>query len=240
MAKLQEMEENLDSVGSWDFEPKTETFKMMKKLRTQIKETCALNMKPVPFLDIKSHQNETPSLSSLLSNIYKVLQYNETYSVERDIVPQDIVSVLRDLISPLKWRIFKYYMDRGASTIYTLRFNLNIRKARAYRNHKLLEEHNIVRPVAIVKPVKPMTRPAQIWGLPGATEKQIKDAYQQHIKLISPRYRIAYMHVRKLDEFITGSPSRKNVLDHLIASGVPGMERRYLADLILLIKQEGM
>lgn len=36
--KLQEMDKNLDKIGSWEFEPRTETFKIMKELRIQIKE----------------------------------------------------------------------------------------------------------------------------------------------------------------------------------------------------------
>jgi len=190
--------------------------------------------------DIKSHKNETLSLFSLLTETYKVSQCNETYSVGRDIVPIDVVSILRDLISPLKWRMFNYYMDCGASTVYTMRFNLMLKKARAYRNHKTLENYGIVEPLAIVKPVPPMKRPAQIWGIRGAAEKQIKDAYQLHVKLISPRYRIAYMHVRKLDEFMTVESSRRAVIDYLRDSGTPAKERAPLADLILLIQREGM
>ncbi len=188
----------------------------------------------------KSHENDTLSLYSLLTKTYKVSQRNETLSIGRDQVPQDVVSVLRDLISPLKWRMFNYYMDCGASTVYNLRFNLMLKKARAYRNHKTLENYGIVEPLSIVRPIPPMKRPAQIWGMRDASEKQIKDAYQLHIKLISPRYRIAYMHVRKMDDFLTREPSRRGVIDYLRDSGTPGKERAPLADLIMLIQREGM
>lgn len=192
------------------------------------------------MMNNKSQENETLSLFSLLRKTYKVSHSNETLSLGRDQVPQDVVSVFRDLISPLKWRMFNYYMNCGASTVYTMRFNLMLKKARAYRNHKILENYGIVEPLSTVKPISPMKRPAQIWGLRDASEKQIKEAYQLHIKLISPRYRIAYMHVKKLDEYMYIEPSRRVIIDYLRDSGTSGKERSHIADIILLIQRERM
>ena len=187
---------------------------------------------------INSRSTETPSLSSLLLELYQLSQSTENYSYGREMVPQDKVSVYRELISPVRWRMFEYYMRVGASTVYALRFNLYMKSARAYRNHKALEEYGVVEPKAQVQPIHPMKRPAQIWGLPEATHQQIKDAYQLHVKLINPRYRIAYGHVRRLDDFIQRVPTEKEIHIHLKDLGVLPHERRFLTTIMLMIYKE--
>ena len=57
---------------------------------------------------------------------------------------------------------------------------------------------------------------ATVWGLPEATEDQIRNAYQLHLKLINPHYRQALkLSQRYLDEYGTRQPTNRELIDLL-------------------------
>jgi len=140
---------------------------------------------------INSRKSETTTLYSTMFDLHKLSHIYETYSRRGGVVPRNIISIIRELIKPQRWAMFQYYLKHGAATVWILRYSLNMSKPAAYRWHKLLEESGLVEPKTTIAPIGKMKRPASVWGLPDATEAQVRDARQYHLKLTSPIYRKA-------------------------------------------------
>lgn len=158
---------------------------------------------------VKSRNNETTTLYSTILDLHLLSHYTETYSRKGKVVPRDIISIIRELIKNPRWAMLQYYIKHGAASVWLLRYSLNMSKPAAYRWHKLIEETGLVEIKTTISPIGKMKRPASIWGLSDATEAQVRDACQYHLKLTSPIYRKADKIAKKyLQE---GKPATINI-----------------------------
>lgn len=134
-----------------------------------------------------------------------LLEYREFFrrlllSDERDNLKRDKEKI--DQLFPLCKRIFSsnsvakvflYLCLHGAATAWILQVKLNLAEATAYRALKQLRTLGVISP-AVRVPKKTDSkggpRPT-VWALEGATTEEISEALRLHIKMTSPKYRIA-------------------------------------------------
>jgi len=90
-------------------------------------------------------------------------------------------------------KVFLYMCLYGAATAWILQVKLNLAEPTAYRSLKQLRTLNIVKP-AIKLPKKFNSkggpRPT-VWSIEGATTEEISEAMRLHVKMLSPKYRVA-------------------------------------------------
>lgn len=141
--------------------------------------------------EINSQENENTLLYYTILDLHKLSHISENYSRRGEIIPQDKLSIIRELIKPQRWAMILYYLKHGAATVWILRYRLNMSTPKAYRWHKLIEETGLVEIKTTISPIGKMKRPASIWGIQDSTEAQVRDARQYHLKLTSPIYRKA-------------------------------------------------
>jgi len=141
----------------------------------------------------------------LSENGKDLVEYREIFrrlllSDERDNLKRDSRKI--DRLFPLCKRIFSsdsvakvflYLCLHGAATAWILQVKLNLAEATAYRALKQLRTLNIIKP-AVRVPKKTDSkggpRPT-VWAIEGATTEEISEALKLHIKMTSPKYRIA-------------------------------------------------
>ena len=135
--------------------------------------------------------------------------------------------------------MLQHYFKNGAATILILRYTLNMSKPRAYAWHKLLEESGLVEPKTTIFPIGKMKKPATVWGLPEATEVQIKKAYQYHLNLNSPIYRKAHKLTKAyLEAGRSPHVSRGEIITYLKKINEPPRARFDLSRMILHILRD--
>ncbi len=184
----------------------------------------------------KSRKSETTTLYSTVMDLHLFPQYTETYSKSGKVILQDKIPILRELIKKQRWAMLQHYFEKGAATVWILRFTLNMSKARAYDWHSLLEESGLVEPKTTIRPIGKMKRPAVVWGLPVATEAQNRNAYQHHLKLVSPIYRKAQrLTAAYLEAGGIHQASRDDIIRYLVKIKEPPRARSDLARMILRI-----
>jgi hypothetical protein len=90
-------------------------------------------------------------------------------------------------------KVFLYLCLHGAATAWVLQAELNLAEPTAYRSLKQLRTLKIIRP-AVKLPKKSDSkggpRPT-VWSIEGATTEEISEALRLHVKMISPKYRVA-------------------------------------------------
>lgn len=186
-----------------------------------------------------SRLNGTTSLFSLLNELQLFPSFSGNYSPDGEVQDQEIVPLLRELLAPRRWKILKYYFKHGAATLWILRYGLNMTKTTAYRWHTLLEVEGLVEQKTTIKPIDKMRRPATVWGLPSATNEQVKKAYQHHCNLISPKYRAAVRHAENYNHLFGDRPiSRRQLVDYLKSVEVEPRMRSDLAQIMEPILNE--
>jgi len=178
----------------------------------------------------------------LSGNRKDLVEYREIFrrlllSDERDNLKRDSRKI--DRLFPLCKRIFSsdsvakvflYLCLHGAATAWILQVKLNLAEATAYRALKQLRTLNIIKP-AVRVPKKTDSkggpRPT-VWAIEGATTEEISEALKLHIKMTSPKYRIAeevaqtildnYLSKRDLGQL---SLQEENSGDHLQGDSSP-------------------
>jgi hypothetical protein len=90
-------------------------------------------------------------------------------------------------------KVFLYLCLHGAATAWILQVKLNLAEPTAYRSLKQLRTLNIVKP-AVKLPKKFDSRGGPrptVWSIEGATTEEISEALRLHVKVLSPKYRVA-------------------------------------------------
>ena len=118
---------------------------------------------------------------------------------------------------------FFYFLERGASTAWLMQIHLNTPEATVYRVLKRLRGLGLVeshRAITTKVQRKGGPRP-RIWGLVGCTEKEQATAYRDHVRAMSPKYRVAEQWVQAFLQEYEKQPVRLvNIRDELRAQGV--------------------
>lgn len=98
--------------------------------------------------------------------------------------------------SPSVAKVFLYALQRGAFTAWDIQVHLDLPEATTYRVLKRLRKMKVIEKVTVIsrrnRPNKSRGGPRPIiWAMLGADEKQVVEAYQRHLRALSPKYRAA-------------------------------------------------
>ena len=178
----------------------------------------------------------TPSLLSLLRELDIVKHVCTTNSEREGEESRDIVHDLCTCLDSARWPTVQYLLKHGAATAWVLRHELNMKKRTVYHNLELFRDMELVEPKTTVGKTGRMKRNAVIWGTEEATTDQIREAYQLHLRLMSPVYRRA----EKLAESYKGppNPTQRDLIDYLKVEAIPPRERLDLANMMRGILNE--
>lgn len=107
--------------------------------------------------------------------------------------------------SPSITDAFFYFCMNGAATAWTLQYMLSIHEATAYRALKSLRAAGIVEPAIKVSKIRGSRggpRPV-VWGIIGCSREEVAQAINLHLRILSPKYRIAEEIAQKLlDDYL--------------------------------------
>lgn len=173
--------------------------------------------------------SRTTSLLSLLRGNDMVVRICRTKSENWGEESRDIVRALRTISTAGRYETLSYFLEHGAATAWILRFRLGLPKRTVYDHLELLRALGVIIPQTQVKP-KDRTRPPTIWGLPECTGDQIKAAYQLHLRLLSPKYRLAEKVVQDLLKPHIAEVSYRDIVNYVKQQGL-GFRAHDIADI---------
>ena len=122
------------------------------------------------------HYDESINLSTKLSSLHALLSFIESIFTSRSTA-----------------ETFLYFCLKGAATSWTLQSELNMPESTSHRALKRLRSVGVIEPatrIAKLRDSRGGPRPV-VWALLESTKEEIAGAVRLHLRLLSPKYRLA-------------------------------------------------
>ena len=139
----------------------------------------------------KVRETRTYTIYHILMQIDKVVGNPTTYSEFNSVENLDVVRVLRTSLGKNYFRVFQYFLEKGAATGRILFNRLKIEKSTAYDIINFFASIGLIEPKIKLGPRKGMKKGATIWGILDCTSEQVRATHQDHLRSLSIKYSIA-------------------------------------------------
>lgn len=189
--------------------------------------------------------NESNSQMIMIRKIKLLLLNESTMPLDRAREAQRLLSFLNSIFSsPTMGAVFMYLLDRGAATSWLLQVDLEIPEPTVYQALKRLRAMKLITPemrISKQRYSKGGPRP-MVWALLDASKEDVALAARDHIRALSPNYRVAEEFVQYLiEDFIQGDITKIQIREQ--ATRKLTMSKQRIRDVVelatVILKEKG-